>query len=91
MDCSQFDGQLAVATLRIAELAKSFVCVRVTDLRSLDLTRYRLDFDLTFSAFVADGEGRVLLVRHGYRPGWWFPGGGVEWGETLDTALAKSK
>jgi ADP-ribose pyrophosphatase YjhB (NUDIX family) len=36
-----------------------------------------------------DGEGKVMLVRHTYRAGWFLPGGGVESGETLIDAVIK--
>lgn len=38
---------------------------------------------------VVDGAGRIALVRHTYRPGWYLPGGGVKAGESIGVALLR--
>jgi 8-oxo-dGTP pyrophosphatase MutT (NUDIX family) len=44
---------------------------------------------LGVSGAVFDGEGRVLLVRHSYIPGWHLPSGGVGRGEHPDAAIRR--
>jgi len=55
----------------------------------LGLARWRRGMTLGVRVAVFNEDGRVFLVRHSYTPGWYFPGGGVEPGETLAEALGR--
>ena len=41
------------------KLAKDYVCVRVTDMRHIDLSRFQFDYDLTFAVLFMNADGTV--------------------------------
>lgn len=51
--------------------------------------RWQRALTLGARGIVLDEQGRVLLVRQTYSTGWLFPGGGVEFAEPIETALAR--
>lgn len=43
----------------LAPLLDQFVCVRVINANSLDLSRFQFDYDLSFSAMIFNGDGTI--------------------------------
>ncbi len=52
---------------------------------------FRLSRSMTLGVrgLVIDEDGRALLVRHTYTPGWFLPGGGIEKGEPAIVSLER--
>lgn len=43
----------------LARLARNFVCIRVTNMQGVDLGTFQFDYDVTWAAFLMNGEGRI--------------------------------
>lgn len=69
--------------------AKAAVAVRKAAWEGERL-RWRLFHPITLGTrVILLRETEVLLIRHTYRDGWFFPGGGVDKGESLETAAIR--
>ena len=66
-------------------------CALEPAIRRVLHTYWRFARAMTFGvrALVIDPQSRVFLVKHSYVAGWHLPGGGVEVGETVQTALSR--
>jgi ADP-ribose pyrophosphatase YjhB (NUDIX family) len=51
--------------------------------------RFVRGMTLGVRAVVIDVQGRIFLIKHSYVEGWHLPGGGVETGESMLTALRR--
>jgi 8-oxo-dGTP pyrophosphatase MutT (NUDIX family) len=59
--------------------------------RPLVYAFFRMTRGLTLGvrAVVLNDNGQVLMIQHTYIKGWYLPGGGVERGETAETAVVR--
>ncbi len=57
--CAGIDARVLMQNLELGPLLDQFVCVRVINANALDLARFQVDFDLSFSTVFFNGDGTV--------------------------------
>jgi hypothetical protein len=57
--CQEFDDDVARRDPVIRDLLDQFVCVRIVQANTLDLTRFQHDFDLSFVAYLMNADGTI--------------------------------
>jgi hypothetical protein len=62
--CAGIDSAVLLEDSDLAPLLDEFVCLRLINANSLDLTRFQFDYDLSFSVLVFNGDG-TLYARYG--------------------------
>ena len=66
MDGRLFDGQLVRPPQVFRDVAREYVCVRITNVDAIDLNVYPFDYDLTLAVVLANADGTVYH-RYGGR------------------------
>lgn len=57
--CAGIDTQVLTESSALAPLLDRFVCVRLINANTLDLSRFQFDFDLSFTTLIFNGDGTV--------------------------------
>jgi hypothetical protein len=66
--CQEFDDDVARRDLIIRDLMDRYVCVRIVQANTMDLTHFQFDFDLSFAAFLMNPD-LTIYGRFGTRSG----------------------
>ncbi|MDZ4687748.1 MAG: Trx7/PDZ domain-containing (seleno)protein [Planctomycetaceae bacterium] len=66
--CHEFDESVVERDPKIRDLLTQFVCVRIPQTNGLDLSKFQIDFDMSFGVMYLNEDGR-LLGRFGTRTG----------------------
>lgn len=64
--CQEFDDQVARRDPQVRDLMEQFICVRIVQANTIDLTRFQFDFDQSFAAFLMRAD-KTIYGRFGTR------------------------